>query len=112
MTAGEVIRGFDDRRHNRLSLEVKLECLCRLEAKIARDTGGEVPVCLSEKSELAAEGFGELYYLALCALLDFENADFERQSNDTSVFDGRYAEFMRACVRSRNSGGQIKVAAV
>ncbi len=112
MTAGQVIRRFDDLRRNSLPLEVKLGCIAQLEKNIAADFGLPKPEKVAEDTVLLAPDHGQLYYLQLCARLDFENGDFERQRNDLKLFAERYAEFAAGVVRSRNRGGRLKVGGV
>lgn len=112
MRAGQVIRRFDDLRRNSLPAEVKLELLDQLERQIADDLGSEYQGPLTEDSPLLAEGRGQLYYLQLCARLDFENGDFERQENTLRIFGVLYAEFIASRVRRRSGGGHLKVGGV
>lgn len=109
MRAGEVIRRFDGLHRNSLPLALKLDSLCDLESRIAREFGFEAPVSLSEDSSLIARDHGDIYYLHLCSRLDFENGDFERFNNDMAVFAERYGEFAAGIVRSRSRGGHLKV---
>ena len=109
MTAGEVIRRFDDLHRNSMPLSLKLESIVGLESRIARELGYPEPVKLTEDSPLIAREYGEIYYLYLCSRLDFENGDFERFNNDMAVFAERYGEFAAATVRSRSRGGHMKV---
>lgn len=109
MTAGEVIRRFDDLRRNSLPLSLKLESLACLEGRIARELGFDEPCELGEQSELLAGGSGDIYHFYLCSRLDFENGDFERFNNDMAVFATRYSEFAAGIVRARKRGGSLRV---
>lgn len=112
MTAGEVIRRFDDLRRNDLPIDVKLDCLDQLENNIACDFGFDKPEKLVESTPLIAENRSELYFLQLCARLDFENRDFERQENDLKLFAAEYARFAAETVRKSSRGGRMKVGGV
>ena len=109
MTAADVIRRFDDLRRNDLPLEVKLDCLDQLENNIACDFGFDKPGRVAEDSGLIAGNRGELYFLQLCARLDFENRDFERQENDLRLLGAEYARFAAETVRRSAKGGRMKV---
>ena len=109
MTAGEAIRRFDDLRRNELPLDVKLDCLDQLENNLACDFGFDKPEKLGESDRLIAQNRPDLYFLQLCARLDFENRDFERQENDLKLFAAEYARFAADTVRRSVRGGRMKV---
>ena len=109
MTAGEVIRRFDDLHRNAMPLSLKLESIASLESRIARELGFTAPITVTEESSLIAADHAEIYYLYLCSRLDFENGDFDRFNNDMAVFAESYSAFAAGVVRSRNRGGRIKV---
>ncbi|MBQ3100412.1 MAG: hypothetical protein IJC50_05410 [Clostridia bacterium] len=112
MTAGEVIRRFDDLRRNDLPLDVKLDCLDQLENNVACDFGFDKPERVGQSTPLIAKNRPELYFLQLCARLDFENRDFERQENDLKLFAAEYARFAAETVRRSVRGGRMKVGGV
>ena len=109
MTAGEVIRRFDDLRRNDLPLAVKLDCIDQLENNLACDFGFDKPDRVDEGSRLIAQNREQLYFLQLCARHDFESRDFERQENDLRLFAAEYARFAAETVRRSARGGRMKV---
>ena len=110
MTARDVIRRLDDLRPNSLPEADKLAQIAELEERIIRDLypgrdfGG-----ITEDSELTAEGFRGMYYIWLCATLDFEGGDAARRADDMVAFNAIYREYANSVIRSRADGGKLKV---
>lgn len=112
MTAREAVRRLDDLRPNAIPLADKLAVLSDLETRIARDLfGREDAVTVGEDDILAASGNAGMYHAWLCAALDFEAGDAERQKRDLMLFDAAYREYAASVVRRGTAGGKLKVGA-
>lgn len=94
MKVKEAIQKADELRPNAVKEAQKAEWLYELEGRVAETVGVECPVNSwpDDAELLMGAPCASIYYLYLCAMIDFSCEDTELYANDSAIFNTAFGE--------------------